>query len=202
MGQIDLVTAGDITTVRRHRGSGTTPPSTGINPGDTYSHTTSGLLIYSGTAWSAATVSQWPVALVRPTSSQTAQTAWRAVIFGIADVDSHAGWNLTSPTRWTVPTNQGGVYAIEGSVAFSSSAAGQWMLAALAKNGTHLPASWGSGGSRGTTGGGAATTARVITTLAAGDYIELMAYNDGVATVMRYTTADGGVSSLSIERIR
>lgn len=145
-------------------------------------------------------VATWPVAYLRQTVAQGPfNNGWYNLHMGVAEIDTHTGWVVGTPERWTCPTGQAGIYRVCAS-ANASIPASAWNLTRILKNGSVLAGSWAAGGGHGTGGGGASYAERIVS-LAVGDYVSAQIYSDNASFNTR-VTADGAASWLAIERIR
>lgn len=117
-------------------------------------------------------------------------TTYTAITFDgeVLDTDNYHS-NSTNTTRLTAPS--AGYYLVGGSVAFENLADAKTTIVTIYKNGSAVD---GYGQTRDATGGSGATTSSHITVivyLAAGDYVEIMGYqNDSTARNCR-TSANG-----------
>jgi hypothetical protein len=148
----------------------------------------------------------FPYAFLRQTTAMTGQAAgWQDILLQAEDFDSHGAHDpVTNPARWTCPAGQGGVYAVHGTVQFSSIIVGLTLNATIAKNGTRLPGGSGSNLEVGSAGDHGMSTGRKLVTLAPTDYVTVQGFCSGAGwgTKVNTTTDPQMQSTLAIERIR
>jgi hypothetical protein len=127
------------------------------------------------------------------------------ISFGVADIDSHHGFTIpagsTFSTRWTCPTGQGGLYAVEGRAAINSITAGNSATCRLLRNGLAIDGTVGDILRPRDTDSAIPNTGRQLIQLVAGDYLEFQGFALGQTWNTRVTTTDGVASTLTIERV-
>lgn len=138
-----------------------------------------------------------PSAQMRQTSAQSLSHAtFTAITFTTEDYDSHGGHdNATNPSRYTAPID--GQYELSGGVGFTANASGFRALV-WSKNGTRIA---GSQTSAAAIGGGASQpmAARTIKVqLVAGDYVELVAYQDSGGGALNTSVSNDEQSSMTV----
>lgn len=112
------------------------------------------------------------------------------------DANQNTATHSTSvnPTRFTVPGGQGGRYQLLGSLGFLPNSAGQRRYE-INKNGSHLYYGHTTQGSA--LSGGNILTVAWYDVLAAGDYIELLAYQDSGGAL----SVASALTSISFARV-
>jgi hypothetical protein len=150
--------------------------------------------------------SSFPYARLRQTVAQTGlANGWADMVMGVADLDSHAGWAAGTPSRYTVPAGQGGIYAVTGGIAFAGTASsGLTFAVRFIKSGSAIAGAqtfevWPH------TGGGLLNSGRHLVSLAAGDFIIFQGYVNGAgwATMGPPGGGNEGVqTTFQIERVR
>lgn len=114
-------------------------------------------------------------------SAQTgiADSTTTAILFDSEDFDSDSAYT-TSNGRFTVPTGQGGKYYFWGQVRTNSSGTMSRMNVSLQKNGSTTLSQWNANQ---TSGGEASAGCGWTGTLAAGDYVRVLLYQDSGSSV-------------------
>lgn len=134
-----------------------------------------------------------PRALFHLTASQSLANGTEAAISwpsGGADVNVGPMWASGNPTRFTVPSGQGGLYDITGQVVYAASAAGTRRLAEIWVNGAAYLNYYVDLPSR---GAGLDTQVEISrkAVFAAGDYIELRGFQDTGGALNALSTSNG-----------
>jgi hypothetical protein len=151
----------------------------------------SSIYAYSGSAWASDQMK--PRAALRRTTAQSIAAATSVAIqFTTEDEDTHNGHSTgTNPSRYTCQAGWAGRYKLYGGVGLASIATGTRRWASWYKNGAVIP---GSRNNVNNTSGGATlwSPRTVTTTLAVGDYVELMVFQEdtGSNAVNTATGAD------------
>lgn len=130
----------------------------------------------------------------RSTGLSLAHNTDTAVDFDTADFDTDTFWTSGSNTRLTVPTGKGGLYVLTASCWFNANGTGIRQVR-FRKNGTDI---YGWQRIAGTAAGAVIPTASAIVKVVAGDYFELMIYQDSGGSL----GAGANVSALNAAILR
>lgn len=136
-----------------------------------------------------------PRATLYASAAQSALTAtWQTITLGAETIDSH-GAHAAAAAGFTVPAGQGGVYWIDGLVAFAATTVGATLGTRLQLGATTVLA--GPQGPWGSAGGTLLALAGGLVTLAAGDVVTLQ----GFCSAASWATFGGASPGASTSRL-
>lgn len=135
---------------------------------------------------------------VRTTTLSIPTGTFTAVPMTAVEADSDNIWASGTPTRLTVRTS--GTYMVRGNLWFNTAIGTGNIAAMIQKNGAAYPARDDGGGAAG--GGSRCTVVSAILDLVAGDYLELVAYQNSAGAVNLDSQGQAGGYSARFEMVK